>query len=76
MKAFVEKNKHNMCLAKASAQKFTCLQKNECIVFHLVWSVTQTQQRTPTNEHIYEKIKENTVRLRHVHYENSELLIL
>ena len=27
MKAFVEKNKHNMRLAKASAKKFMCLQK-------------------------------------------------
>ena len=27
MKAFVEKNKHNMCLAKASAKKFVCLKK-------------------------------------------------
>ena len=25
MKAFVEKNKHNMCLAKASAKEFMCL---------------------------------------------------
>ena len=24
---FVEKNKHNMCLAKASAKKFVCLKK-------------------------------------------------
>ena len=31
MKAFVEKNKHNMCLAKASAKKFMCLKKMSVI---------------------------------------------
>ena len=30
MKAFVEKNKHNMCLAKASAQNSCAHKKNEC----------------------------------------------
>ena len=37
MKAFVEKNKHNMCLAKASAKKFMCLYKKMSV---LMYSVT------------------------------------